>query len=226
MRRLVILRPEPGASRSVERARAMGVDATAMPLFRIEPVEWRAPEPGRFNGLLLTSANALRHGGEQLASVRALPAYAVGTATAEAARAAGFDLAASGEAGVERLLGSLEPRLRLLHLCGEHRREPGAAAQQITAVPVYRAVPLPPPDGLREIDGCVVAVHSPRAAARLAELADDAGLDRASIGIAAISAEAARAAGRGWQCVEAAERPDDGALLALAARLCNNAGER
>src|SRR5690348_12835066 len=32
MRRLVVLRPEPGASRTVESARALGLDAEAMPL--------------------------------------------------------------------------------------------------------------------------------------------------------------------------------------------------
>ena len=60
-------------------------------------------------GCLLTSANAVRCGGEQLHSLRGLKAYAVGEATAEAAREAGFDIAATGDAGVDRLLGSIEP---------------------------------------------------------------------------------------------------------------------
>ena len=49
-----------------------------------------------------TAANSLNE-------LRGLPVYAVGTATAEAARDAGFDIASVGEAGVERLLGSIEP---------------------------------------------------------------------------------------------------------------------
>ena len=40
--------------------------------------------------------------------------------------------------------------------------------------------------------------------------------------IAAISPDAARAAGAGWERVEVADAPNDAALLALAARLCNN----
>jgi uroporphyrinogen-III synthase len=37
----------------------------------------------------------------------------------------------------------------------------------------------------------------------------------------AISDAAAEAAGRGWEAVEVADQPNDEALLALAARLCN-----
>ena len=221
MRRLVIVRPEPGANATVAKARGMGLEAVAIPLFKVEPVAWEAPKAGGFDGLLLTSANALRHGGEQLAALRGLPVYAVGGATAEAARDAGFDIVGTGEAGVERLLGSIDGELRLLHLCGEHRTAV-AAAQVITAVPVYRSVELPAPGGLGDIAGQVTAVHSPRAGQRLAELIGKA--ERATVRIAAISDAAAAAAGGGWAACEAAETPDDGALLALAARLCDESG--
>ena len=33
MKRVLVLRPEPGASATVERARALGLDAVAVPLF-------------------------------------------------------------------------------------------------------------------------------------------------------------------------------------------------
>ena len=218
MRRLFILRPEPGARATVESARACGLDAVALPLFEIEPVAWEAPEASGFDGLLLTSANAVRHGGGQLSTLRGLRVYAVGEATAEAARAAGFDIASSGAAGVERLLGSIDGDLRLLHLCGEHRTAV-AATQAITALPVYRAAELPAPGGLAEIAGQVVAVHSPRAGQRLASLIDPA--TRGTIRIAAISDAAAAAVGGGWETCEAADRPEDRAVLALAARLCD-----
>ena len=44
MRRLIVLRPEPGASATMERARERGLDPVAMPLFEIEPVAWHAPD--------------------------------------------------------------------------------------------------------------------------------------------------------------------------------------
>ncbi len=217
MRRLVILRPEPGASATAERARAIGLEPVAMPLFKVEPVAWEAPDAGSFDALLLTSANAVRHGSDGLQKLRQLPVYAVGEATAAAAREAGFDIASTGDAGVERLLGSIGSDVRLLHLCGEHRTETDAK-QAITTIPVYRAAELPLPDDFRRIEGQVVAVHSPRAGKRLAEL----GMDRSTVRIAAISPAAATAAGPGWERCEAADAPNEEALLALAARLCDN----
>lgn len=219
MRRLFVLRPEPGAGETVRRARAAGLDAVAAPLFRIEPVGWDVPA-GAFDALLLTSANAVRHGGPGLEQLQGLPVHAVGEATAAAARAAGFEIAGIGEAGVDRLLASLARGLRLLHLTGEDRRAPTAPQQAITAVAVYRAVALQP--DLGDIGGTVAAVHSPRAARRLSELV--ARGVRGSVRIAAISTAAAQAAGAGWERVEAADAPSDAALLALAARLCEKHG--
>ncbi len=216
MRRVLVLRPEPGASATVERARAMGLDALAAPLFAVEPVAWEALEQASFDGLLLTSANAVRCAGEQLGQFRGLKAYAVGEATADAARDAGLDIAATGDSGVDRLLGSIEGELKLLHLCGEDRREPLDSRQRITAIAVYRSQPVDAPD-LGQVVGSIAIVHSPRAGRRLAELVDD----RAKTAIVAISSAAAEAVGDGWQCVQVAESPSDEAMLALAARLCD-----
>jgi uroporphyrinogen-III synthase len=118
MRRVLVLRPEPGASTTARRARERGLDPIALPLFEVEPVDWQAAEASGFDGLLITSANAVRHAGEGLHALRGLPVYAVGSATAEIARDAGFDVASAGDSGVERLLGSIEPELKLLHLAG------------------------------------------------------------------------------------------------------------
>lgn len=215
MKRLAIIRPEPGCSATLERALAQGLHAFAIPLFEIAPLDWEAPDAGSFDGLLLTSANALRNGGPALDSLRGLAVYAVGEATADAARAAGFTVAATGNQGVQHLLRSVDPALHLLHLCGRDRVEVNAQAPAITELVVYESRELEGVDPAA-LDGCVVMVHSPRAAQVLAEL----GRDRSSISIAAISAAAADAAGPGWAAVETADAPTDDALLALAARLC------
>ena len=216
MKRVVVLRPEPGASATVERARLRGLDAFAVPLFEIEPVAWEVPDPSRFDALLLTSANAVRYGGEQLARLRVLPVQAVGSATADAARRVGFEITSVGSSGVDDLLASLEPRLRLLHLCGEHRKVPAGTAPHIDSVVVYRSIEIPAPD-TGAVAGGVALIHSPRAGRRLAELVED----RNSIAVAAVSSAAAEAVGTGWETVETAENPSDDALLALAERLCN-----
>lgn len=216
MRRIVVLRPEPGASETIARARALGLEAIAIPLFEVEPIAWRSPDIDKFDAILLTSANAARQLEDGPEALRALPVYTVGTATADAARRAGFALAAVGDSGADALIASIDPALRLLHPCGVDRRAT-VAPQEITPLPVYRARALPAPPGLGEAQNGVALVHSPRAGRRFAELV----ADRGSIIIAAISPLAAEAAGQGWAAVAAAATPADDALLALAARLCN-----
>lgn len=214
MARVLVLRPEPGASATVERARLLGLDAVAAPLFEIKPVAWDAPELSGFDGLLITSANAVRQAGEGLQALRGLKVYAVGLATAEAARETGFDVAATGDAGVERLLASIEPDLRLLHLAGADRKEAGDAPQELVPLITYRSVPIDQPN-LPPAE--VALIHSPRAGARLAELVEE----RTVLSLVAVSEAAGAAAGSGWRAVHIAEQPTDDALLALAASLCN-----
>lgn len=225
MRRLFIVRPEPGAGRTLALARSMGLDAVAMPLFAIEPVEWSAPDLSGFDALLLTSANAVLHGGVGLERLRGLPVHAVGPATAEAASNAGFDLQSQGESGVDALLANLDPGLHLLHLRGEHFGPPSDAAQSISSIVTYRSASLPPPPELAEMEGQTAAIHSPRAGQRLRELAQQAGLRTASIRLACISEAAATAAGDGWERSEWPARPSDELLLALAARLCDKSAQ-
>ena len=220
MRPLLLLRPEPGLSQSAARAKRLGLEVIACPLFQIEPVAWDPPDPWRYDGLILTSANAIRHGGPGLTKLKALPVHAVGKATAETARRAGFTIASTGKAGAEALLAAIPGSPHLLHLAGADRMGTGQH-DGVDAMTVYRSAaierpPLPAPQGM------VVAVHSPRAGRRLAELA----ADRAATVIAAISPAAAEACGAGWEAVEAAAAPDERTLLALAARLCQASPER
>lgn len=214
MRPLLVLRPEPGASATAARARALGLEPTVRPLFAVEPVEWQAPDPARFDALLLTSANALRHGGAGLAALISLPVVAVGEAAAAAARDAGFGVTEVGNAGVTELLAALPGRQTILHLAGEDRID-GRSAHNVEAVVIYRAVPSA---ASLQAGGAVAVVHSSRAGARLAELVSD----RSATAIAAISEAAALACGPGWQSVDWPEIPSDSALLALAARLCQS----
>lgn len=214
MKRLLILRPEPGAGATAARASALGLDPILCPLFAIEPVAWDAPDPAAYDALLLTSANAVRHGGAGLGALAALPVLAVGEATAAAARAAGLTVTATGAAGVEALLATVEADQRLLHLTGADHTEV-ATAHRIDRIAVYRAAAIAEPR-LPPTAGLVLLVHSPRAGQRLAELVPD----RAATAVAAISEAAAAACGTGWQALDWSDQPTNSALLALAARLC------
>ena len=214
MKPLVVLRPEPGASRTAARAEAIGLQVRRVPLFVVVPVAWTAPDPTGFDALVLTSANAVRHGGDQLERLKVLPVHAVGEATAATARAAGFTVLSIGCGGSRDM--RLPADQRLLHLTGRDRV--CTAAHQ--SIAVYEAGPVAKPDGLDVLPGSVALVHSPRAGRRLAELVEA----RSPTAIAAISPAAAQACGAGWSIVQAAAAPNEEALLALAARLCESAG--
>lgn len=223
MRPLVILRPEPGASISAERAEGMEFsDIIKAPLFKVRPVEWDVPEADRFDAILLTSANAPRHAGSGLEALRRLPVHAVGEATAKAARAAGMMVDTIGDGGIADLLPLLGKPQRLLHLCGQHRRASDSGDHTIIAVPVYSSIARDDPQGLDQLEGATVCVHSPRSGRRLADLVERERLDRNRIAIAAISADTAEACGEGWCDKAIAPAPNDASLLALAKQLCQN----
>lgn len=214
MRPLVILRPEPGASATAARARKLGIEhVIKQPLFSVSPVSWAVPDPESFDALVLTSANAIRHGGEGLGHVRRLPVFAVGEATAEEARGAGFDVITSGIGGLAELVENIPTNLRLLHLCGT---EHFGAGRAMIAVPVYSSRAIAFPNRFDLPAEAVVAIHSPRAGKRLAELV----AERDQFAVVAISARAAEAAGDTWQSVRWTDSPIDDTLLALAKRMC------
>ncbi len=224
MKPLVIVRPEPGASATRKAAGALGLTAIVEPLFEVRPVPWDAPGSGQFDALLLTSANAIRHGGDDLRALVGLPAHCVGEATAEAAAQAGFTVGETGTAGIDALLAELPHEALLLHLCGRHWREPSSTTRAIVHLPVYELVELPVSRRLEVLEDAVVALHSPRSAATLARVVEDQGLRRGTIALAAISDQTAAAAGDGWASIETAREASDEALLAIAARLCQNGG--
>ncbi|PTS81075.1 uroporphyrinogen-III synthase, partial [Sphingomonas sp. HMWF008] len=66
--------------------------------------------------------------------------------------------------------------------------------------------------------------HSARAARRLAELLDAAGIDRSRVALAAFSPAIAVAAGVGWSAITSAATPDDAALFAAARSIADTRG--
>ena len=221
---LLILRPEPGAAATAARARRLGLEAVVAPLFTIEPVGWRGPDAREVDALLLTSANAARSAGPGLREYAHLPCFAVGEATAAAAGAAGLKdvRAGRGDGAAAAAMAAEAGAKRLLHLCGREHVPIEHPALAIVRRTVYAAEPLGRlPEAARA--GGLALIHSPRAARRFGELVDRSGLDRTTLGIAAISEAAAAAAGSGWGQLAFAARPTDEALLELAAKLCKTA---
>ncbi len=220
-RPIAVLRPEPGNGATAAAIEAAGRTAIRLPLFAAGPVAWRAPDPLAFDALLLTSANALRHGGPQLAALRGLPVHAVGGVTAEAARRAGFAIAHAGTGDAAALLAAAEAMgVHRALLLGGRARMLDAGGIVTQAITVYASEPLAvAPGQAARLDGAIALVQSARAGARLAELVPPE--RRATIGIAAISARAAAAAGPGWRRVGIAADMQADTLIALAVQLAD-----
>ncbi len=199
--------------------RAAGLTPLSLVLFETVPLPWTAPDPAGFDGLLLTSANAIRHGGAQLAALRHLPVLAIGAATAHAARNAGFTVTATGTSDVAALIDGNHGFTKLLWVAGRERT-PLIHPMLRETVAVYASDALTPDSAsLHLISGTVALLHSTRAATRFADLLDRHRIGRAQVRIAAISRKVVDAAGTGWAAIAVADAPDDDALIAAARTL-------
>ena len=229
--RLLVTRPEPDGERTAQALRARGHAVVLAPLLRTEPVAFALPDRA-FGAVVLTSANAARAvaAHRSLARLIALPAFAVGRRTAEAARAVGFRDVHSAD-GDKADLGDLlrarfgAERAPLLYLAGEDRAGDDRAAGGLavhTAV-VYRAVkaerfepPVAAALGEGALDG--VLHFSARSAEAYLACAAHGGIgDRALAPVHyCLSRQvAAPLTAAGAAAVRIAARPDEAALLEL-----------
>lgn len=151
MRRVLVTRPEPGASATARALRSAGFDPFVLPLTAIRPLP--VPEAGlpAVDAIALTSANAIRHAPDRfLAAIGTIPLHAVGATSAQAAHDAGFAnvIAGPGDAaGLETAMGeTFAPGSTVLYLCGKVRRldfELGLRGRGIRVIPIeiYDTVP-------------------------------------------------------------------------------------
>lgn len=220
-RGIAVLRPEPGNRVTAAAIEARGRRAIRMPLFEIRPVAWQAPAIADFDALILTSANALRHGGRDLAALHRLPVHAIGKATADAAQRAGFDVIHVGKEGAASLLAQAEAAgvRHALHLAGRERTiEAGGIVDAV--ITVYASERRTPKDIARLVGG-IALVQSARSGAWLGALVDAQGIDRRSIALVAVSPAAAAAAGDGWERVQVPGEVASEALIEAAIALAD-----
>lgn len=223
---LIIIRPQPGCDATLTVARDLRLDAHGFPLFEVTPVAWEAPDPATVDALLIGSANAVRHAGDQLALYAGKPSYTVGRATAEVAQQAGLGIGMVGSGGLQTVLKRVDPaHTRILRLAGRERLDlsppPGVGMiERVTYA--SEALPMPPALAAMLASPAVVMLYSAEAARHLAAECDRLGMVRGNIALAAIGPRVAQAAGAGWKNVETAEKPDDTALLALARNMCQS----
>lgn len=125
-RRVLVTRPQPAAARTAVQLVDMGHKPVLLPLTRTVALEFSLPE-GRFDALTVTSANAFRHiDAHRLQSLTALPLFAVGEGTAQAAREAGYSDVIEGGGDAVRLARTMGEALpenaRVLYLAGRVRQ--------------------------------------------------------------------------------------------------------
>lgn len=123
-RRLIwITRALSGAAGTAERVRALGHEPLVQPLIELKPVENPEVDLGGIAAIAFTSANGVR-AFAQVSKERNLKAFAVGAATAQAARSAGFKTVLSTDGDVAALARGISARRRELKGAVLH---PGAA---------------------------------------------------------------------------------------------------
>jgi len=121
--RIWITRTQPGADATADRVRAMGHDAIVAPLLSVRAIDDVAIDLKGVGALAFTSANGVRAFTE-LCGERDLRVFAVGAATAQAARSAGFATVLSADGDVEALAEGIASRKGQLRGVVLH---PGAA---------------------------------------------------------------------------------------------------
>jgi uroporphyrinogen-III synthase len=226
---ILVTRPEPGAAETAARVAALGLTPILAPALLLTRRPFTIP---RVQAVLLTSRAAAR----ALPASPGIPVLAVGEATAEAARAAGWRAEAAGGTAEDlaRLAAArLDPaKGPLLLAVGQgyaldlqaDLRQRGFRVIRRVAYAATPAPSLPEPAlaALRAGEVSAMLAHSPRSALCAITLLRAAGFGEevGGIELLAISRRVADAAIRAmapfaWRTVRVAARPDESSLLAL-----------
>ncbi len=228
MTRVWVTRAGPGAEATAARLAALGFQPLIAPLLAIRFTQGGEIDLAGVTALAFTSANGVAAFAARSAE-RRLPVFAVGAATAAAARARGFSDVASADGDVAALARAIAARgaggpsgeAQVLHpgpaepagdLAGDLRRQ-GVRARAMT---VYETAPVAlDADAARQAASArVVLLHSPKAARALA--AHLAAHPAPRLVAACLSAAiAAPLAGADLAGVRAAAEPTEAALLDL-----------
>jgi uroporphyrinogen-III synthase len=155
---VLVTRPHPDNEATAAALRAKGFDVLLAPMLRFEPVAFQDESEARYGAVIVTSANALRaiESGPAIAGLLALPLFAVGERTAEAARKAGFrdvtvaagdaaalrDLIVAGVRGKTRNKATTLLYLAGADLAGDLAGELGGRGFNVVTQTTYRMIPL------------------------------------------------------------------------------------
>ncbi|MBZ9958341.1 uroporphyrinogen-III synthase [Mesorhizobium sp. BR1-1-14] len=233
MQRVLVTRPEPGASRTARLLKDMGFLPLLLPLTETValPIDTDLVI-GNAVAVAVTSANGVRFAPKEVvARLSDLPCHAVGKRTAQAARKAGFLSVSEGPGNAEGLAGSLAGEFQgktIVYLCGRVRfpafeQRLQAADVGVRPVETYDTLAVTYSDEavLARLSGQTadaVLLYSARAAAALQALVRRPALHEAfdKTRVFALSHRIAAVLGDvAGDRIHIAARPDEGALLSL-----------
>ena len=230
-RLIAVTRPQPDADLFARQLNAANLPPLVAPLIDID-FETNVKIKGA-SAIAVTSANGVR-ALSRVTSNRSLPVYAVGPASADAARAAGFAVAAVAQSSVESLAGVIAKggeRGPVLHVTGSHQAGDlvsalgqagiSAFAQQLYRAQAVRPMPAALRGGLDEGRVDAVTLFSPRTARLFRALVEEERLtDRlAPVRLICLSDAVADAlSGLAACAIIAAGQPDARAIIDIALR--------
>ncbi len=173
-KRIWVTRSQPGAGATAARLTAMGYAPVVAPLLELRALPEARIDLTGVCAIAFTSANGVRAFVER-SDQRGYKVFAVGAATAEAARKARFATVLSTDGDVKALAGAMASRRRELNGVILH---PGAAEPagdlagelavhglEVRAVALYDSVPAALPEGFMAAIGSISAalLYSPNA---------------------------------------------------------------
>ena len=216
-----VTRARPGAHATAARLRERGRRPLIAPLLEVRALDGALDVVG-VGALAFTSVNAI---GSARPAPLHLPVFAVGDATAGAARRAGFSRVESAAGDVAALADLIARRRDTFHGAVLHpaAAEPAgdlhgllaAAGVPARTAAVYEAVAVEPSADARLAwpELAAVLLHSPKAARRLAE--ETAGWPPSAARMLCLSEAVAQALGDRGDAVAVAPQPDEASLLNL-----------
>jgi uroporphyrinogen-III synthase len=154
---VLVTRPHPDNEATAQALRERGFEVVLAPMLRFEQVPLEEALDADLAGVIVTSANALRAGGGELATLLALPLFAVGKHTADEARQHGFAKVISADGDAAKLRARVRKEFKgrekakqvtkLLYLAGadlsgDLAGELGADGFEVITRTTYRMVAL------------------------------------------------------------------------------------
>ncbi|HWE47575.1 MAG TPA: uroporphyrinogen-III synthase [Caulobacteraceae bacterium] len=221
--RVWVSRTQPGADATAQRLRELGHEPIVSPVLEVRALEpFFELDPSDVEAIAFTSQNAIEPITRHYPEFLGLPVFAVGEATATAARAAGYDDVCSADGDVDALatlIAQARPRIVLHPTASEPASEIvrllNGPKIEARSVAVYETLALEPQAALAQLTAIdAVLIHSPNGARRVAASVTPAQVQ--GLVFACISPAAARPlTDHGHEKVRSAPFPNEASLLKL-----------